>query len=483
MGLRSAREAPRRLKSPERKASHQKQAKEFAKTVTRIAPLADSLGDEIKNAWCSGCFVLADHRIVNRSGMSVPTYLCQSCGTPTLSCIAPECGYMARREHGTVRIPRFCSEHRHEIPSFERAHDRVDDIVDSATLYEFDERNLARLSKLAAGLGVGAGVVASGGILAAPAIGGAIGSLAGYSGAAAASYGLAFLGGGSIAAGGLGMAGGTYVVAAAGAALGGAMGSIVTSAYVGEDSSFRIEKVRDGSGTPVLVARGFMTENDGGWAAAMRAVSQRYPDAPIYKIHWGSKELKNLAKVVVSGARGHGATKAAVGFAASASKVAAKKLSVIGSALTSSELAKNPWHTAVSRADRTGVALAGIIARTTANDYILVGHSLGARVMLTAAQMLGTDPDAPDVQTLHVLGAAQGRKRDWRPLNDAATGAVHNYWSTNDAVLKYAFQTAQAGSKPLGLYGFDSKWPKIKDHEVSNQVDGHSQYFSNVKLK
>ena len=45
-----------------------------------------------------------------------------------------------------------------------------------------------------------------------PVIGGYIGNLAGFSGAAATSYGLAFLGGGSLASGGLGMAGGSAVL-------------------------------------------------------------------------------------------------------------------------------------------------------------------------------------------------------------------------------------------------------------------------------
>lgn len=274
----------RKYKLVEKKKSHQQQAKTFTKVVETLAPLVESQGDARKRGWCSGCFTLADHRAVNRTGLKVPTYLCQNCGTPTLPCIAPGCEYMARRPSGSVRVPRFCSEHRHEIPSFERAEDRVADIVDYTELYEFDERNLARWSKVATGLGIGAGVVASGGLMAAPAIGGALGSLAGYSGAAATSYGLAFLGGGSVAAGGLGMAGGTYAVAAAGAALGGAMGSIVTNAYVGEDPSFRIEKFRDGIGVPVLVARGFLTESDKEWSDAMQLVEARYPDSPIYRV-------------------------------------------------------------------------------------------------------------------------------------------------------------------------------------------------------
>lgn len=59
-----------------------------------------------------------------------------------------------------------------------------------------------------------------GGWLAAPAIGSALGSIAGLSGAAATAHGLALLGGGSIAMGGMGMAGGTWLVTGVGALAG-----------------------------------------------------------------------------------------------------------------------------------------------------------------------------------------------------------------------------------------------------------------------
>ena len=71
--------------------------------------------------------------------------------------------------------------------------------------------------------GLGVAVAALTGGLAAPYVGGAIGSYAlGLSGAAASNAGLAVLGGGTVAAGGMGMAGGAAVVAGmAGASAGG----------------------------------------------------------------------------------------------------------------------------------------------------------------------------------------------------------------------------------------------------------------------
>jgi hypothetical protein len=130
----------------------------------------------------------------------LPAYLCCSCGTPTLPCAAKDCDHMAVRKRGPVRLPRFCAEHRHEIPGFEKASDRLDSLARYEEVFEYEQSNLSRASKL---VGVGATALAAGmtgGLAAAPAVGGAVGTaFSTYSGAAATSYGLALLGGGSVA--------------------------------------------------------------------------------------------------------------------------------------------------------------------------------------------------------------------------------------------------------------------------------------------
>lgn len=473
----------RRLKNDEKRASHRKQADAHAKVAENIAELIDFLGPSTRNGWCSACYTRSDHRKVQLGATSVPAYLCVTCGSPTLKCAAPGCMYMATRGFGSLRIPRFCAEHSHRLPSFERASDKVASLDDYEQLWVFDKSNLKLASRLILSGLLAAGVVGTAGLMAAPAIGGAVGTLVGgYTGAAATSYGLALIGGGAISAGGLGMVGGTYVIAAAGAALGSALGANVTSAYLSEDKSFRIEKFRDGSGTPVVVARGFMTEVDPYWRDAIAMIERRYPDSPIYRLHWGAKELGNLAALAIKNVGVKQAMAALAGAAARAGRVAAKKLGPVAPALLVADLAKNPWHTAMVRADRTGVALAGILARTETDNYILIGHSLGARAMITAAETLAISDDSPRIDTIHLLGGAEGKKRDWQRLNDAVTGSVYNYFSTNDAVLKFAFAAAQAGSVAVGLRGFESKFPNIKDRDVSSRVKSHFHYFRYVPL-
>ena len=140
--------------TPEEQKSHRKQAEVHKEVVENIAPLLDSLGDEVLSDWCSGCFTYSDHVKVEQEGLKLPTYICETCGTPTIPCVAPGCAYMAVRGSGSIRLPSYCAEHSHKIPSFERAADKVARLEDYATLYEYDERNLARATRVVAVAGI-----------------------------------------------------------------------------------------------------------------------------------------------------------------------------------------------------------------------------------------------------------------------------------------------------------------------------------------
>ena len=255
----------RRLRAEEKRKSHRKQADRHANIAVEVADMTDRLDNNHRRGWCSDCLAKTKHHHVIGDLVHPPTYLCGECGSPTTPCLAPRCRNMAKRGVGLVALPHYCAEHRHDIPGFDKLQSHLANIDDYEDVLEFDKMNLAKGTKIAVGSVAAGVVVAPAAFFAAPAIGGAIGVYTGLSGAAAVSHGLAVLGGGAVAAGGLGMAGGTAVVTATGAALGGAIGLQVTSAYVHDDKSFRIQQLREGDGTPVLLASGFLTENDDGW--------------------------------------------------------------------------------------------------------------------------------------------------------------------------------------------------------------------------
>ncbi|EGD44069.1 hypothetical protein NBCG_01657 [Nocardioidaceae bacterium Broad-1] len=476
------------LPNEEEQKAATKRAEAHRAEAAWIAELADDLADDLaserRHGWCSACFAPHHHRKVNRPTGQPPAYLCVGCGSPTVPCLGPGCNNMAVRQPGAMKALRYCAEHRHEIPGFAKADRGMGSLEDYRDFLKYERPNLSRTTKLVgvgvAGLALGAPAAAA----AAPAIGGAIGVLAGgYSGAVATNVGLAILGGGSLASGGFGMAGGTLVITALGSGLGGAMSASVLNSYVREDKSFHIEKLRDGRGVPVIVCNGFLSESGRGWGEWEHIVTARYPDAPVYRVHWGAKELKDLGFLVGGGFAAGAGGFALAGAVAQAARAAVQKVTPIAPAFIAANLVQNPWTVAKKRAEKTGVILADLLARSNAESYVLVGHSLGARAMVVAAQTLGTKPGGPALESVHLLGAAIGRKSDWHTLTTAVSGAVYNYHSAHDNVLKYLYAAAELGEKPAGLKGFIPEVLKLKNVDVSADVKDHSGYHPAVILQ
>lgn len=475
--------AYRRSRSPEKRVNHRKAADAERKDAVALAGLVIRLGDHAVSRWCSGCFARTDHRHVRGADRPRRTYLCDECGTPTVACAVPGCSHQAVIRPRTPVTLAYCAEHRHEIPGFAKLDAPIPTLDDYGSFLKHEVRNAVRITQVAGGSIAAAAVMAPVALLAAPAVGAALGSsmLGGsLTGAAATSHGLAMLGGGAVASGGLGMAGGTVVVTATGTALGGALGAATLSAYAGADRSFAIERVREGTGTPVVFATGFLTEGLSGWSDWQRVVDTRYPRSPVYQVHWGGKELQDLAVLV-----GSSSTKAAVhALVVQAARRGNKGFGLpgLGWVLAAHEVATNPWTVAKTRAGMTGAALAEIIARTLDGPYVLMGHSLGARVMVTAAQALGTRPGPPRVESMHLLGAAVDRKDDWRSLEAAVEGTVWNYWSSEDAVLRWLYRFAEVGKEAAGHQGLSTKLPRIRNRNVSRRVANHSGYLAAVTL-
>ncbi|BFL74958.1 hypothetical protein M7M4_17100 [Corynebacterium pseudogenitalium] len=102
------------------------------------------------------------------------------------------------------------------------------------------------------------------------------------------------------------------------------------------------------------------------------------------------------------------------------------------------DLVKNLWTVAVNRANKTAMALAAIIQRSNLESVVLVGHSLGGRVMLNLATALagaaGTE-NGVRVEAVHLLGSAIDQDAKWDSAGEFLSDVVHNYHTYNDRVL------------------------------------------------
>jgi len=374
----------------------------------------------------------------------------------------------------------LCAVHDGTIGSFDTLKIRLKSIDEWRNITKREAINIARVAKIGGGTVAVALAATGAGAFAAPAIGGAVGSLAGLSGAAATSHGLAVLGGGALAAGGFGMAGGTAVIAVGAGLLGGIGGGVLTNKYVGEIDGFDIFKRNDGSGTQVIFVNGFLSQGESlvqDWKPTLR---KQFPNNKWYEVAWESKNLQDLGNIALQGPKGSTFRKAVEQAAKTATKEAPKKLAPLAWLSTILDIGGNPWFVALSKAQKTGQLLADLILRADGRArYVLFGHSLGARVLYYTLQALAeADVKRPRIREAHLLGGAVGRdKYDWIGVDSAVEKSIYNYYSKNDDVLRILYQVGTLFMyEPIGLGPIETRSKKIRNIDVTNLVGGHSQF-------
>jgi len=465
-----------------------------------ITDLSDKAGDYLDSnleeieSYCSWCFEKHDCTPQEKNNFSRNIYTCNGCGKEIVKCRA--CDNKAKfageenidKDDIGIWSGNFCSVHEGTIAKFETLNWKLSTIGEYRDIVEREEINYKKIGTTAAYTIGGAAVIAPLALAAAPAVGGAIGtSLLGYSGAAATNAGLATLGGGALAAGGAGMAGGIAVVTAAGTALGGRYGAVISNSYYGDIDGFEIIKIKPGKGPSIICIDGFLTEKSKEapeqWLSDL---SKIYPENEIFYVKWEAKRLQDIANSASLVGGQETLKKGLFGLAKSASKTAATKLAPVGIAFQALGLATNPWSVAGVKAYQTGALLADIIARTE-KEYILIGHSLGARVIYSCLASLKTK-DERFIKDVHLLGGAVNNNYssnkdssdsvNWSGIDNSVSGSINNYYSSNDSILKYLYKVGEGVKfdlgKPIGRHEINSS--KINNVDVSNHVSGHTKY-------
>lgn len=375
----------------------------------------------------------------------------------------------------------LCAEHDGSISSFARLTRRIKRIDDCAELFERDSVNIARLTKVAAFSLGGVAVLGPLAFAAAPAVGGAVGSVLGFSGIVAENAGLAMLGGGPVITGGMGIAGGVAVVTATGASLGGYYGGAVAQSYFSDVDDFEVKCVKPGSGAGVVVIDGLLSQDETGVSGWKDMLEKRFRRRPWYHVRWEAKRLGDLGSLVTGATSTTALRKAIVAAASRASKSAAGRLVPVASVLGAVGLARNPWHVAMVKADQTGVLLAEILSRVhRRRRYVLIGHSLGARVIYGCLRALASRrASASLIEDVHLFGGAVGRlpQADWKSALTAVGGRIVNYHSKRDQVLNRLYRAGTLfQSDPIGYRAIGLRSRKLVERDVTAVVAGHLDF-------
>lgn len=227
---------------------------------------------------------------------------------------------------------------------------------------------------------------------------------------------------------------------------------------------FTIEppKKIDLSQAPVILIHGFLTENN----ESERHFFESLPiGGNLYELSWKSCSVKKLLHSGISL------------FSSSLMlRSGTRSLGLLG---LSSDLLQNPWYQAIQEAEKVGESLAKLIIESQRTDFILIGHSLGARVIYAALHYLAKwRPKSVD--SVYLFGGAVNcAASKWEAVSGAVKTQIHNFYSKNDNVLKYGYQGSRF-SRPIGYYPIGSRNLKIIDHDVSKWVDKHTDYKPNL---
>jgi len=405
-------------------------------------------------SYCSWCFEKTFHHLLAQNYLRRNVYHCATCGQITLECRL--CNHMARGDEKWD--DEFCAEHDGTINSFSRLDMKLSDITDFREIFKRDSVDVNKVAKVGASTIGGIAVLGPLSVLAGPSL------LAGSS----------FLA--------LGGASSGTIMAAIGSALGGTLGGVISNNYIRNVQGFDIKFIKEGKHPRILFIDGFLTEKDNKTTEWETALKELYPDNAWYQLTWESQCLYDLGQFCGGAAAKEMTQELFVRGLAKAMSIPVQKAGPLGAALTVVGLTSNPWHIAMVKAAQTGILLSDIIARTD-TDYILCGHSLGARVIYYALEELSTK-ERFFINTVHLLGGAVGNKaEDWEVASRAVINKLHNYYSKNDWVLPSLYKAGTAMcSNPIGYNSIDIQHSKICNHDVSEYVEGHTQYKENFHL-
>jgi hypothetical protein len=383
----------------------------------------------------------------------------------------------------------LCAEHDGSVADFTALDRRLTELDQYRELLRRRKSNLYAVARAGGGILAGAAVFCPITYFAAPGFAAVLGAT-GLLGAASTGTAIVTLQGAALASASLaaigpgGVVGGAVLITAAGASLGGKAGAVVTNNYFGEVEDFKIIKVRDGTGPAIVLINGLLSQKKQNADDWLSGISLQYPNNPCYLVTWESAAMSYFGNIAASSGGPMAIKKVVEELISRQGRTLRQKANPLVWASVVTQIFGNRWHGSMVKASMTGLILADLLARTDHKEgFILMGHSLGARVIYYMLEALSTTKNA-NINDVYLLGGAVGldNSPDWDAAVSAVSGNIFNVYSTRDDVLRYLYQGANAFlSRPIGLGPIRSSSSKLKNLDASSIVDSHMNYKNSLE--
>ena len=247
------------------------------------------------------------------------------------------------------------------------------------------------------------------------------------------------------------------------------------------DDKFKITKHKDGEYPAIITISGFCSEDVDNRINWRDYILKAYLEREWFHIEWNSEKWpfttkeKDSTPILYKDNLDRATTNPFVNLLLS--------FTTAGRAtLITKSVIDNFWHRAVRNARIAGQMLAMILDACPKRNFILVGHSLGARIIYNCLEELNRHCSTKKIVEAHLFGGAVGNDAvKWGKACEQVFERVHNYYSNKDMVLRFAYSISMLSFKPIGLNRI--AYGKIANHDFSTYVSGHSSYFSVISTE
>lgn len=236
-----------------------------------------------------------------------------------------------------------------------------------------------------------------------------------------------------------------------------------------QKDGFELVKIKDGKYPAIVCIDGFMSEDDikisDIW---LKNLSKHYGENMVYYVKW---EAKNIVKLIEDNwDKSNFSDNLLKGLFHSVKSVVTD--------------ISDYWDEVNKKAQSGGIALAKEMIKTD-KKYILIGHSLGAKIIFTCMEKLSEANRKDAIESVHFLGGAIDKRENWQKVSKVVNDKIYNYFNEDDFVLKYLYKAGELGRyellhEPIGISKI-CETEKIKNINISNIVSNHNDYKQNLK--
>ncbi|MEZ9590963.1 DUF726 domain-containing protein [Vibrio breoganii] len=245
-------------------------------------------------------------------------------------------------------------------------------------------------------------------------------------------------------------------------------------------------------GPNVIVINGFLSEGGSDTQDWLSAINDsKYSLSAVYHLNWDAGQFFNFNEGLVEKlsmlALNETAKKNIINSltAVVAGVLTPASLSIYGTLISS---VLTTWYDALHKTEKAGQALSyAIQCCDDDKGYVVMGHSLGARVIFYLLQDL-SEVKKRLINKVFLLGGAIDSEYSidsWEGVESAVQESIYNVYSKHDKTLKLLYQLTTVGmSNPIGITPISSKKKSlIRNYDASGRVNGNDSVDAHMEHK